>query len=89
MRELTIYNYSMKPEEVLGKVRLVEGEVTITGFPPRMMAELQAGMPDANTGTRIMPDLGVVFFEAVLNRYTGAYVRAVERSMADVLKSHG
>jgi hypothetical protein len=87
MRELTIYNYSMKPEEVLGKVRLVEGEVTITGFPPRMMTELQAGMPDANTGTRIMPDQGVVFFEAVLNRYSGAYVRAVEKTLGSILKA--
>jgi hypothetical protein len=52
-----------------------------------MMAELQAGMPDANTGTRIMPDQGVVFFEAVLNRYSGAYVRAVEKTLGSILKA--
>jgi len=80
MRELTIFNYSSTPEEPLGHVRLSGGVITLTGFSAPMQAELQRGIPDHATQTRVTPEAGEAFFIGVLNRYSGGYVRAVEHS---------
>lgn len=86
MRELTIFNYSKTPEEALGRVQLSGGVIALVGFSPTMQAELQQGIPDHKTRVRVMPDAGEAFFDAVLQRYSGAYVRAVENTYGSILK---